>query len=89
MEFPREGLCDRSNNFIAGDSIPTDLIDATCEMALYAKQSKNLNVESGIKSKSLGVASVTYGDTSKNDPYKPVSQYLSPYIKSGFQVDRV
>jgi hypothetical protein len=86
LDWPRQYLTDRNGNTLASDAVPTDVKNATNEMAREAKSTSDLNVNSSIKSKKVGVVSVTYG-SGVSIAYPSVSNYLNWYTLPGGALD--
>jgi len=96
LSFPRYNIYDKNNTEILSTIIPVEVKKATSEIAseIYITDTNNGNYTSanqkgeGIKSKSIGVMSITYsnnasGNGSTFKRYPEATNYLKPFISKG------
>lgn len=99
LQFPRYDLYDRNGYQVSSSVIPTDVQNATYEVAreIYRVDTQNgeytqANAQGGgIKSKSIGVMSITYsgnaeGNGSTFKRYPEATNYLKPFLSNGVRV---
>ena len=82
LSFPRKYLCDKNGNELPSDEVPLAVVYATCEIGYSAKTSADLNTNPNIKSKRVGVVSVTYGGgIASTIAYPSANNYLKVFLK--------
>lgn len=99
LSFPRVDIYDKNNYAVSSSTIPEDLQNAVSEIAreLYRVDTENGEYTNanqqgqGIKSKSIGVMSITYagnaqGNGSTFKDYPEATRYLLPYLERGIRV---
>lgn len=86
LEFPRANLAGRNLEDVASNIVPDDIKNATNELAREAKLSSDLNVNQNVKSKKVGVVSVTYS-SGVAPAYPSVTNYLKFYTMPGNVMD--
>lgn len=80
LGWPRWSFFDSENREIASGTVPQRIKDATCELALaHLKDNLNSADNEGIKSESIGDASVTYSASSNQKSYSYVKLSLKEY----------
>ena len=88
LEWPRENVLDRDGNEIDDDVLPTDVTNATIELAKIVKD-KGVAVSlysddsDRVESQRLGPASVTYKKGVRMMLYKSTIRYPKPYLAGG------
>ena len=90
LEYPRTGVVDRRGNTIFVDAIPQDIIDATCEMAIWLFENEVNNAQSDnwdeVASTSIGgTISFTYNSDGKPNTLIPARvQFLLERVGTAY-----
>jgi len=89
LEWPRVWTIGKMNIAIDSDTVPTEIINATCYLARQVKDGDLNSVDDGVKSISYGPVSKTYLKGSNSTEYPAVRKLLRCFLISGNQLQRV
>ena len=89
LEWPRNGMTRKDGDSISSDEIPSELINATCYLALQAKSNDLEQTENNISSITYGKVSKTFKNSTTGKKFKTANKYLRDFVFAGLGLVRV
>ena len=87
LEWPRQSATDAAGEIVESTTIPTEIVNATCEaaareLATPGGLSPDVTPSQSVRMESVGPISVTYAGRSDAEAYKPVLAVVNGILSS-------
>jgi hypothetical protein len=89
LSFPRVGVMTKNRVIVDSDTVPKEVINATCYLGAEAKKNNLNRIDENVKSLSYGPVSKTFSMSADSISFPVVDRYLSAFTISGTSMVRV